>query len=390
MTTSHTSGPVQCHNSLVRAAGWNLLLDLPVHGVRGRPPSSLSVHLQDDSLLALLLAGPLFPLWVVEQVFLLHLVGDGALLHATVSTRQGHVLFRVPGPLRYPVGADGYVRRRFRYPGMVVPFRDGPGLEILLVLGLAVERCFRFVVLVLGFTAGLGSHFPVLKVLAHYWAAHALLGDAPSRRACRCVGAGFGARGLRFYGDPGLGRVERRLKLDVLHLGDIRVLGEDQRHRNVSFVQLVPEAGHAARPADTGPRHAEVPKGPLQHNSRRLRYERRFFFTPSKSWQERNKMSAARTAAKPLTLDWLVKWTHCASLNMLTVLFSLKRKHPTSLSSASFRVRLVQSVLPHHSTAGHCEDKRPRPRSIPETQNELDEQNRFSLDRKWYDFRFWK
>lgn len=162
---------------------------------------------------------------------------------------------------------------------MVVPLRDGPRLEILLVLGLAVERCFRFVVLALGFTARFGSHFPVLKVLAHHRAAHALLGDAPARRACRCGGAGFGARRLRFYGDPGLGRVERRLQLDVLHLRDVRVLAEDQRHRNVSLVQLVPEAGHAARPADTGPRHGEVRRGPLQHNFHRLRNERKCFST---------------------------------------------------------------------------------------------------------------
>lgn len=49
----------------------------------------------------------------------------------------------------------------------------------------------------------------------------------------------------------------RRLQLDVLHLGDVGVLGEDQRHRDVGLVQLVPEAGHAARPGDAGPRHGE-------------------------------------------------------------------------------------------------------------------------------------
>ena len=236
----------QSLNSLVRAASCELLSDLPVHSVRRCPPFVLSFHLQDNFLRPVLLTGLLFPLRGLEEVFLLHLICDSALLHAAVRVRQRCLLFGVPGPVWRPL-----VVRRFGYPGVVVPFRDGPGLVVLLVLGLAVERCFRSVVLVLGFATRFGSHLPVLKVLAHHRAAHSLLGDAPSRRAC----AGFCARRLRFYGDPGLGRVERRLQLDVLHLRDVRVLGEHQRHRNVSLVQLVPEAGHAARPADTGPRH---------------------------------------------------------------------------------------------------------------------------------------
>lgn len=40
----------------------------------------------------------------------------------------------------------------------------------------------------------------------------------------------------------------------MLHLRDV-VSGENQWHRNVLLVQLVPEAGHTTRPGDAGPRH---------------------------------------------------------------------------------------------------------------------------------------
>lgn len=272
-------------NSLVWAPGCNLLFDLSVHSIRRCPAFALSLHLQDNFLLSICsFTGALFSLLRLEDVFLLHFVSDGALLHSAVCIC--HMLFDVLGPLWCPLPTCGGVWGRLGYPGMIVPFGDGPGLVVLLVLGLAVEGCFWSVVLVLGFTARFGSHSPVLKVLAHHRAAHALFRDAPSRRACR-VGVGLSARRLRFYGDPGL----RRLQLDMLHLRDVRVLGENQRHRNVSLVQLVPEAGHAARPADTGPRHAEAHTGPLTQDEHRIRDQAKIFLNTPVSCRERNKMS---------------------------------------------------------------------------------------------------
>ena len=228
----------------VRAAAGHLLLYLPVQGICRSPPSALSFTL----LRVFFFSGRFFSVVALEEVFFLNLVGYRALLHVAVRLLLG------------PVGGAVVQARRLLYPGVVVPLRDGPGLEIFLVLGFAVKRCLRFVILVLGFTARFGSDVPVLEVLARHRVAHALLGDAASRRACRRSGAGLCARWLRFYGDPRLGR---RLQLDVLQLRHIRVLGEDQRHRDVSLVQLVPEAGHAARPADAGPRHGGL--GELRH-----------------------------------------------------------------------------------------------------------------------------
>lgn len=247
------SGPGMCGCALQRGVGVSespvraaagALLYLPVDGI-GRPPSPTFSLDPEHNLLQLgFFGGGLAAAVSLEKVFLLDPVCHRALLRLTVGGRL------LPGPVRDPVIHTGGLLD----PGVVAPLGDGPGLEILLVLGFTVKRRFRFVILVLGFAAGFGPHVPSLEVLAHHRVAHALLGDASPRRACRCPGAGLRARRLRFYGDPCL---SRRLQLDVLHLGDIRVLGEDQRNRDVRLVQLVPEAGHAARPADAGPGHGE-------------------------------------------------------------------------------------------------------------------------------------
>jgi len=212
----------------------------------------------------------------LEKVFLWHLVGDGAFLHTNTTTSTCSTSTttttvhlgqqQVFGPSRVPVPViDPVVGCRalgwLGDPRVVAPFGDGPGLEVLLVLGLGVEGRLGAVVLVLGLIARLGpDRLPVPEVLARHGRAaggDALLGDAAPRRLLRLRNAVMGMLMLRML--VLVVRQRGGLRLDALQLGDVggRVLGEHQRHGQVRLVQLRPQAGHAAGPGDAGPRHAE-------------------------------------------------------------------------------------------------------------------------------------
>lgn len=110
-------------------------------------------------------------------------------------------------------------------PGEVVPPREGPRSEVPPVLGLRREGLF-------------GGGRPTLPAAAR-------LPGAGVPRAARRGGRASAAprRGPAALGRP------------VLLLLDVRVVVDGERHGEVGLVQLAPEAGQAAHPADAGPGH---------------------------------------------------------------------------------------------------------------------------------------
>lgn len=110
-------------------------------------------------------------------------------------------------------------------PGEVVPPREGPRSEVPSVLGLRREGLF-------------GGGRPALPAAAR------LPGGGVPRAAHRGGRASAAPR----RGPAALGR-------PVLLLLDVRVVVDGERHGEVGLVQLAPEAGQAAHPADAGPGH---------------------------------------------------------------------------------------------------------------------------------------
>ena len=121
---------------------------------------------------------------------------------------------------------------------------NGPGFEILLVLGDAGERHPGRVVVLPGLVTGL---LPRPE------------GPSAGRRAIRGRMRGAGGGALLRDGVVVPGRALRRRDLfgdgPHLMLGDVRVVLDGERDGEVRFVELVPEASQAAHSADARPSH---------------------------------------------------------------------------------------------------------------------------------------
>lgn len=131
-------------------------------------------------------------------------------------------------------------------PGEILLLGNGPGFEVLRVLRNTGERHVGRSVVLTGLVAELPStperSFPTTRPES-CGAVH----DDRERGSTGVGSAGVGSavvRGGHVFGDG-----------SHLLLGDVRVVVDGERDREIGFVKLIPEARQAAHSADTRPGH---------------------------------------------------------------------------------------------------------------------------------------